>query len=98
MKLNVRGVRYNPSEETMEFLNKKLDKLSFADDYLQDIDMVITREAKGIGFHISALIHFKWKVEKMVEMDCYELYEGIELIADKMQSVIKKEKDKVVNN
>ena len=30
MNLNVRGVHYQPSDETMEFLNKKLQKLSVA--------------------------------------------------------------------
>ena len=35
--------------------------------------------------------------EKIVSNDCYELYEGIELIADKIQSVAKKEKEKVMN-
>ena len=54
-------------------------------------------ETKGIGYHIDASLHFRWKSEKIVSQDCYELYEGIELIADKIQSVAKKEKEKVMN-
>ena len=98
MDLTVRGVNYTPSEETRDFLDKKLEKLAFAKDYILNLDIVIKRESKGIGFHIDAMLHFKWKKEKLVSQDCYELYEGIELIADKLQSVSKKEKEKVLDN
>ena len=96
MNLTVRGINYVPSEETKEFIDKKLKKLSFADDYLHDLDIAIKRESKGIGYHIDAVLHFKWKTERIVSHDCYELYEGIELIADKIQSVAKKEKEKAM--
>ena len=97
MNLTVRGINYVPSQETKDFIDKKLKKLGFADDYLHDLDIAIRRETKGIGYHVDAVLHFKWKSEKIVSQDCYELYEGIELIADKIQSVAKKEKDKVMN-
>ena len=96
MNLNVRGVHYQPSDETMEFLNKKLQKLSFAEDYLHDLDIVIKRETLGQGFHLDALLHFKWGTEKLVSYDCYELFEGIELLTDKIEGVARKEKSKVI--
>ena len=81
MNLTVRGINYVPSQETKDFIDKKLKKIGFAEDYLHDLDIAIKRE----------------KTEKIVSNDCYELYEGIELIADKIQSVAKKEKEKVMN-
>lgn len=98
MNLNVRGVHYQPSEETMEFLNKKLQKLQFAEEYLQDLDIVMKRETLGQGFHIDAMIHFKWGSNKIVSYDCYELFEGIEAIADKIEGVARKEKSKIQDN
>ncbi|MCF0237397.1 MAG: ribosome-associated translation inhibitor RaiA [Sphaerochaetaceae bacterium] len=95
MNLNVRGVHYQPSEETLEFLNKKLKKLDFASDYLQDLDITIKRETLGQGFHIDAKLHFSWGSVKVVSNDCYELYEGIELIADKIEASARKEKGKI---
>jgi len=95
MNLNVRGVHYQPSEETMEFLNKKLQKLQFAQDDLQDLDIVMKRETLGQGFHLDAMLHFKWGANKIVSYDCYELYEGIEALADKIDAAAKKEKSKV---
>ncbi len=95
MNLNVRGIHYHMSDETSDFLNKKLEKLSFCEDYLQDLDFVITRETKGQGYHIDAKLHFTWKKVKLVSQNCYELYEGIDSIVDKIISISKKEKEKV---
>ena len=41
-------------------------------------------------------LHFTWKKEKVVSQDAYELYEGIELVADKIQAAAKKEKEKTM--
>lgn len=96
MNLNVRGIHYQPSDETLEFLNKKLQKLGFAEEYLLDLDISIKRETLGQGFHIDAQMHFKWGSNKIVSYDCYELYEGIEMIADKIEAMARKEKSKVI--
>ncbi len=47
MNLTVRGIRYNPSDATREFLDKKLQKLQFAEGYIHDLDIAITREPVG---------------------------------------------------
>ena len=85
MNLNVRGIHYQISDETREFLDKKLAKLDFADSYLHDLDI-----------HIDAKLHFSWGTVKVVSYDCYELYEGIEMIADKIEAAARKEKGKVI--
>ncbi len=93
MNITFRGIGYTPNEEDRAFLDKKLQKIGFAEDYLQDLDITVKKEAKGIGFHLDAKLHFIWRKEKLVSIDCYELYEGIEKLADKIQSVAKKEKE-----
>ncbi len=98
MNITFRGVGYTPNEEDRAFLDKKLQKIGFAEDYLQDLDIVVKKEAKGIGFHLDASLHFIWRKEKVVSIDCYELYEGIEKLCDKIQSVAKKEKEIVKEN
>ena len=96
MNLNVRGIHYQVSDETQEFLNKKLAKLDFAESYLHDLDITMKRETLGQGFHIDAKLHFAWGTVKVVSYDCYELYEGIEMIADKIEAAARKEKSKVI--
>ena len=96
MDLPFRGIGFTPDEKDREFLEKKLKKIGFAEDYLQNLDIVARKESKGIGFHIDASMHFTWKKEKVVSQDSYELHEGIELLADKIQSTAKKEKEKTM--
>ena len=60
------------------------------------MEITAKKESKGIGFHLDAILHFTWKKEKAVSQDSYELYEGIELLADKIQSAAKKEKEKTM--
>ena len=98
MNITFRGIGYTPNDEDRAFLDKKLQKIAFAEDYLQDLDNAVKKEAKGIGFHIDAVLHFVKKKKKVVSEDCYELYEGIEKLADKIQSVAKKEKEIVKDN
>lgn len=98
MNITFRGIGYTPNEEDRAFLDKKLQKISFAEDYLQDLDIAVKKEAKGIGFHIDASLHFVWHKDKIVSVDSYELYEAIEKLCDKIQSVAKKEKEIVKDN
>ena len=54
MDLTFRGIGFTPDEKDREFLEKKLKKIGFAEDYLQNLDIVARKESKGIGFHIDA--------------------------------------------
>ena len=96
MNLNVRGIHYQISDETREFLDKKLAKLDFAESYLHHLDITMKRETLRQGLHIDAKLHFSWGTVKVVSYDCYELYEGIEMIADKIEAAARKEKGKVI--
>lgn len=96
MNINFRGIGFNVTDEDRAFLEKKLKKISFAEDYLQDLEITAKKESKGIGYHLEAVLHFTWKKEKAVSQDSYELYEAIELLADKIQSAAKKEKEKTM--
>lgn len=98
MNLIVRGVNYTPSEETKEFLDKKLQKLSFAEEYIHDLELVMTRLTVGQGFHVESHLHFTWGTRKTIGVDCYELYEGILTSIDKIAKVARREKGKVTDN
>ena len=57
--------------------------------------ITVTRETLGQGFHLDGKIHFSWGPVKVVSTDCYELYEGIELLVDKIEATARKEKGKI---
>jgi putative sigma-54 modulation protein len=58
MNLTVRGVHYNPSDETRAFLDKKLAILSFAEDYCMIWKLSLPDRRWAIGYHIDAKLHF----------------------------------------
>lgn len=98
MNLKFRGVNYHPSEETNEFLNKKFQKLQFANDYIHDLEIVMTRLTVGQGYHVDAHIHFAWGTRKTIGVDCYELYDGILTLIEKIAKAAKREKGKINSN
>lgn len=95
MNLEIKGIRYNVSDPTREFFDKKLQKLSFAESFIHNLTITVTRETVGQGFHLDGKIHFSWGLIKVVSADSYELYEGIELLVDKLEAVARKEKGKI---
>ncbi|MCB5231242.1 MAG: ribosome-associated translation inhibitor RaiA [Sphaerochaetaceae bacterium] len=95
MNLEIRGIRYNISDATKEFFDKKLQKLSFAESLIHNLTITVTRETVGQGFKLDAKVHFGWGLVKMVSTDCYELYEGIEVLVDKLEALVRKEKGKI---
>lgn len=96
MALEFRSVGFSLNDDDRAFLDKKLKKLAFAEDYLTNLEVVAKKEAKGFGFSIEAILSFSWKKEKAVKCSSYELYEGLEKIADMIQSAAKKEKEKTM--
>lgn len=98
MNLIVRGVNYTPSEETKDFLNKKIQKLDFANDYIHDLELVMTRLTTGQGYHVDSHLHFAWGTRKTIGTDCYELYDGILASIDKIAKVARREKGKITDN
>ncbi|MGI6432339.1 MAG: ribosome hibernation-promoting factor, HPF/YfiA family [Sphaerochaetaceae bacterium] len=95
MNVEIRGIRYNVSDATREFFDKKLQKLSFAESFIHDLSITVTRETLGQGFKLDAKVHFSWGPVKHISTDCYELYEGIELLVDKLEALARKEKGKI---
>ncbi len=93
MNLDIRGIHYNISETTHEFLNKKLERIDFAKDYVIDLSILVVKEPHG--YKIEGKVHFQWSKTKVLSETGYELYEAIEIFVDKLERVIRKEKGKV---
>jgi len=96
MNLEMRGIHYHISDTSKEFIEKKLKRIDFAKDYIVDLSIIITKgpheyEAEGKA-------HFKWGTQVLVKENGYELYEAIELLMDKLEHTIRKEKGKRVEH
>jgi putative sigma-54 modulation protein len=93
MNFELKGVHYDLSEQTKEFINHKLKRVDFAKEYIIDLFITITKNKPG--YSVEANVHFQWGHSSHVGAESHELYEAIELMLDKLEHVVRKEKKKV---
>lgn len=94
MNLEIKGVHYDVSTTTREFITRKLEKIDFARDYIIELHITITKEKPG--YTVESNVHFRWGHTSHVKAaPNHELYEGIEQMIDKLEHVVRKEKDKM---
>ncbi len=95
MNLEIKGIHYNVSDTTREFFDKKLEKIAFAEKYIQDLTITVNKEHVGQGYKLEAKIHFSWGLVKMLTTEFNERSEVLELLIDKVDSTVRKEKGKI---
>ncbi len=93
MTVNVKGVHYNVSDNTNEYIEKKQEKLNFVSEIIVDLHIIITKETKGF-FTVESNIHFRWGQNSHIKVEERELYKAIDELYDKMLVKISKEKEK----
>ncbi len=93
MDIDVKGVHLDLQDETKEFIEKKLEKLDFAKDYIVNLDFTITKEKSE--YEVEAKLHFRWGVSSVLKANSFDLYEGLERLFDKLDSKVRKEKNKI---
>lgn len=93
MTVTIKGVHYDISDRTREFLNEKLSHIDPFKDLLVSVDATITKEKNE--FIVESNVHFKWGATAHLEERAQELYPAIENLIHKLDHKISKEKDKV---
>ena len=93
MTVIIKGVHYDISDRTREFLTEKLSHIDPFKDHLVSVDATITKEKTECI--VEAHVHFKWGVSAHLEERAQELYPALENLIHKLDSKISKEKDRV---
>ncbi len=94
MNIDIKGVHFEITEKTKDFIDKKLQKIEHAKDLLVDLLFTLTKQTKG-GYSIEATMNFRWGYSTHISVDSFDLYEGIDKLFDKMVQKINKEKEKI---
>jgi putative sigma-54 modulation protein len=92
MNVEVRAVHFELYEKTREYLNKKLERLAYAKDLVVDLIFVLNKEK---NFKCECTINFRWGTNAHLVEEDFELNTAIDILVDKVDSKIKKEKEKV---
>ena len=93
MEVEIKGIHFPISDDTKEYVDKKLQKLERHQDEIVNMVVSITRD-KSV-FKVEANMNFRWAQTAHVAQESFELFEGIDLLFDKVDQKIKKEKEKI---
>ncbi len=93
MQLLIEAVHFDLKDETREFIDKKLERLGFAEDLIVSLDFTFNLDAHE--YELECLVHFRWGKKHAIKTRSYDLHEGIDALIDKLSLKVKKEKDKI---
>lgn len=93
MNVDVKAVHYNLSDNTREFINKKVEKLEYLDELIIDFALTVTKQKND--YRVDAHVHYRWNKDVHFHTEERELYKAIELLIDKVIISATKEKEKI---
>jgi putative sigma-54 modulation protein len=93
MNTEIKGVHVEITDQIRDFVDKKMQRLEFAKEYLIDLLFHFSQE-KSL-YKLEANINFRWGHSIHVGEEGFDILEGIDKLFDKMELKISKEKKKV---
>ncbi len=95
MEVDIKGVHFDLKDETKDLIDKKLERVAFAEEYIVNLDFTLTKEKKE--FELEAKMHFRWGKDAVVKTTSFDLKEGLDKLMDKLEMKVRKEKDKITD-
>ena len=92
MNTEIKAVHFSLSNETREYLEKKIARLHNAENMIVDLLFTLTREKV---FSAEVNVNFRWGVSIHQKEEDFELNAAIDKLMDKLDAKIVKEKEKV---
>jgi putative sigma-54 modulation protein len=93
MNIDVRAVHFDLSEESRTYLAAKAERIGYAKDMIVDLLFVLTKDSKN--YNLEVTVNFKWGLQAHLEETAFEINPGIDLLIDKLDHKIAKEKQKI---
>ncbi len=93
MQLDIKAIHFSLNEVQREHIDRRIERFSYAREYLVDLGLTLTRE--GSQYHVDASLHFRWGATNHLKVSGYDLLEAFDRLMDKIQHKVSKEKEKV---
>ncbi len=93
MNIDVRSVHFDLSEESRNYLASKVERIGYAKDMIVDLLFVLTKDSKNYKLEVTT--NFKWGLQAHLVETAFEVNPGIDVLIDKLDSKISKEKQKI---
>lgn len=92
MNINVQAVKFTMDDDQRAFVDKKLERIKYADDLITDILLNFKFDKK---FSMECTVNFRWGGNAHVSADDFDFNAGVNKLMDVLDQKIKKEKDKI---
>ena len=92
MNTEIKAVHFSLSNETKEYLEKKIARIPNAENMIVDLLFTLTKEKK---FSAEVKVNFRWGVSIYQKVLDFDLNTAIDKLMDKLDPKIAKEKEKV---
>lgn len=92
MELNIRAIKFSFDEDQKEFIEKKMQRVSYAEDLITDVTCSVKLDKK---FIYECDVHFRFGEVAHVSTENYDFEAGVNKLMDILDQKIKKEKDKI---
>ena len=92
MNIDVKAVHFTLSDETRDYVQKKIARIRNAENMIVDFLVTLTKDK---NFSAEAKINFRWGVSVHVKESDYDLNPAVDKLMDKLEQKIIKEKEKV---
>jgi putative sigma-54 modulation protein len=93
MNIDVRSVHFDLSEASRQYLTTRLERIGYAKDMIVDLLFVFTKDVKNYKLEVTA--NLRWGVQFHLMETAPEVNPGIDLLMDKLDQKMTKEKQKV---
>ena len=93
MKVDIQGIHLEVNDRTRGYIEKKLSRLDYAKDHIMDLLIRLIKEGKG--YKCEATFSFRWGNKTHLEVECFDIFEGVDKLFDKMEVKINREKSKI---
>lgn len=93
MNIDVRSVHFDLSDQSREYLTAKIGRIDYAKDMIVDLLFVFTKDAGRFRLEVTA--NFRWGKQAHLVETSQELNPGIDILLDKLDQKIVKEKNKI---
>lgn len=92
MNINVQAVKFTMDDDQRAFVDKKLERIKYADDLITDILFNFKFDKK---FSMECTVNFRWGGNAHVSAEDFDFNAGVNKLMDVLDQKIKKEKDKI---
>jgi|SRR5690554_4056055 putative sigma-54 modulation protein len=92
MTITTNAVGFVLDEDQQALIDKKMERIKYADDLIVDLVLRIKYDKKMI---FDVTVNFRWGTVAHISSDDYDFTAGLNKMMDVLDSKIKKEKDKI---